>query len=78
MDTKTLRQRFMGSGNTQKANGHSDDVLCLDVNVTRKLAVTGSVGSEPTIILWDTESLAIIAKTKLPRGSRAVSSVRFS
>lgn len=78
MDTATLKQKYMGSGSINKADGHSDDVLCLDVNVTRKLAVTGSVGTKPTLILWDTETLAILARANLPRGTRAVSTVRFS
>jgi hypothetical protein len=54
MNTKSLEQRFMGAGNTKTANGHVDDITCLALNSNKKLAVTGSLGKQPLLLLWDT------------------------
>lgn len=78
MDTKSLKQQFMGSGNTKTANGHTDDITCLAVSPDRKLAATGSLGKQPLLLVWDTTSLEIKARTKLARNTLAVSAVKFS
>lgn len=57
MDTKTLKQQFMGSGNTKTANGHTDDITCLAVSPDKKLAATGSLGKQPLLLVWDINSL---------------------
>lgn len=54
MNTKTLEQKFMGAGNTKTANGHVDDITCLALSPNKKLAVTGSLGKQPLLLLWDT------------------------
>lgn len=40
--------------------------------------VTGSLGSRPLIIVWDSETMEVKASTNLGRNTRAVSSIRFS
>lgn len=78
MKVDTLQQRFMGSGSTSTANGHTDDIMALGVSPNRQLVVTGSLGATPGILLWDAETLEIKGRTKLGRNTRAVSTIRFS
>jgi WD40 repeat protein len=78
MDTNTLKQIFMGAGDIKDVNGHTDDIMSLGVSPDRRLVITGSRGTQPAILIWDSESMEIKGRTKLPRGSRAVSSIRFS
>lgn len=52
--------------------------MSLGVCPNRKLVVTGSLGARPDILLWDSESMTVLARTKLGRNTRAVSSIRFS
>lgn len=44
----------------------------------RKLVVSGSIGAKPLIIVWNSETMEIVAKTSLGRNTRAVSTIRFS
>jgi microtubule-associated protein-like 6 len=54
-------QKFFGGGevaNTAKnvandQNHHTDDIMCLKVCPARATAVSGQVGSKPTIFTWD-------------------------
>jgi WD40 repeat protein len=78
MDTNTLKQRFMGTGSLQTANGHTDDIMALGISPDRKLVVTGSLGAQPAILIWDADTMEIKGRTKLGRNTRAVSSIRFS
>ena len=52
--------------------------MSLGVCPNRKLVVTGSLGSRPLILVWDSESMEVLARAKLGRNTRAVSSIRFS
>lgn len=78
MNTNTLKQRFMGTGVNKEANGHTDNVLTLGVDINRKRVVTGSLGARPAIIVWDADTMEIISRTNLGRNTRAVSALRFS
>lgn len=78
MDTKSLKQRFMGAGNAKTANGHVDDITCLAVSPDKKLAATGSLGKQPLLLVWDVNSLEVKARTKLARNTNSISCVRFS
>lgn len=68
----------MGAGENKVVDGHTDDIMALGVCPQRKLVVTGSLGSRPLIVVWDSHTMEIIAKTNLGRNTRAVSSIRFS
>ncbi|PRP88610.1 echinoderm microtubule-associated protein-like 6 [Planoprotostelium fungivorum] len=37
---------------------HHDDILCAAIHPDGKLMATGQIGKDPTIIVWDTESMA--------------------
>ena len=78
MNVNTLNQKYMGAGEKSSTNGHTDDIMSLGVCPNRKLVVTGSLGSRPLILVWDSESMEVIARAKLGRNTRAVSTIRFS
>ena len=78
MNAKTLAQRYMGAGLSSQAKGHTDDVMALGVCPKRKFVVTGSLGARPDIIVWDSDNMSVVARNKLGRNTRAVSSIRFS
>ena len=78
MNVNSLKQRFMGAGEQKVVKGHTDDIMSLGLSPDRKLVVTGSLGSRPDILVWDSDSMEVIARTKLGRNTRAVSSIRFS
>lgn len=52
--------------------------MALGICPKRKLVVTGSLGARPDIIVWDSESMSVLARNKLGRNTRAVSAIRFS
>jgi hypothetical protein len=57
MNVTTLKQRFMGAGDSKTTKGHTDDIVSLGIDVNRKLAVTGSLGAKPLILVWDTNTM---------------------
>jgi WD40 repeat protein len=78
MDCTTLKQKFMGAGDIKSAKGHTDDIMALGVSPDRKLVITGSLGAQPEIIIWGSDSMEIKGRTKLGRNTRAISTIRFS
>jgi outer membrane protein assembly factor BamB len=52
--------------------------MALGVCPKRKFVVTGSLGARPDIIVWDSDNMSVVARNKLGRNTRAVSSIRFS
>ena len=78
MNVNTLKQRYMGTGVNKEAKGHTDDIVSLGVCPNRKRVVTGSIGARPLILVWDSDSMEIIARANLGRNTRAVSTIRFS
>lgn len=78
MNVSSLKQRFFGTGVNKEANGHTDNVVALGVCPNRKRVVTGSIGARPAIIVWDSDTMQVIARTSLGRNTRAVSTLRFS
>jgi microtubule-associated protein-like 6 len=44
--------------NTMRVNtAHNDDIICLDVNPNKNIAVTGEMGRRPSLIVWDALTL---------------------
>lgn len=68
----------MGGGELKSSKGHTDDIISLGVSPDRKWAVTGSLGAQPDILLWNVDTMEVKGRTKLGRNTRAVSTVRFS
>ena len=78
MNVNSLKQRFMGAGEYKSVKGHTDDITSLGVCPLRKLVVTGSLGSRPLILVWDSDSMEIVGRANLSRNTRAVSTIRFT
>ena len=53
MNVNTLNQRYMGAGLVSESQGFTDDIMALGVCPKRKFVVSGSLGSRPDIIVWD-------------------------
>jgi len=78
MNVNSLKQRFMGAGEQKSVKGHTDDIMTLGLSPDRKLVVTGSLGARPLILVWDSDSMEVIARANLNRNTRAVVAIRFS
>ena len=52
LDTKNNSQRFFGAGESNKANGHNDDITALAIHSDRDLVATGQVGANPKVCIW--------------------------
>lgn len=78
MNVNTLTQKYMGAGNKDEVDGHTDDIISLGLCPKRELVVTGSLGARPDILVWDSSSLKVLHRAKLGRNTRAVSTIRFS
>jgi WD40 repeat protein len=55
--------------------GHADDVRCLTVHETTRLAASGDMGVEPCVMVWCVDERGghpPLARLRHPRGSRAV------
>jgi microtubule-associated protein-like 6 len=80
LNTDSNTQKFFGGGeveNTAKnvandENHHTDDVMCVRVNPARDTAVSGQVGSRPTVFTWDATSGTKKQRIKIAKGARGV------
>ncbi|PAA85883.1 hypothetical protein BOX15_Mlig016715g1 [Macrostomum lignano] len=64
--------------NTQRFyTGHTDDILCLTVHPNADIVATGQVGKDPTIHVWEVESLKALSILK-GQHERGVCAVAFS
>jgi len=59
-------------------DGHTDDVTALCLSTDRKLVATGQNGQKPLVLIWDAHNAQVIAKKRLPKGSRLVTGIGFS
>jgi len=80
LDPQSNTQKFFGGGevdNTAKnvANDqahHTDDVMCIRVDNARTTAVSGQVGSKPTIFTWDACTGEKKQRIKIAKGARGI------
>ena len=86
-DFKAQKQVYFGGGKTEfdgrkqsndTMDGHNDDVTALCVSYSRKLVATGQNGQKPLICVWDSTTGALVAKKRLPKGSRLVTAIGIS
>ena len=64
LDKTSNTQTFFGGGEVENKNKivsssqnhHSNDIMSMNVNVTgnREMAVTGQVGKNPAVFIWNT------------------------
>ena len=57
---------------------HTDDILWLWLNDTRKLAASGQIGQKPYVYVWDWETGEMRTQMRLEMGSIGVTSITFS
>jgi microtubule-associated protein-like 6 len=64
----------------RQANGHSDDITALAISNDRSTVVTGEVGANPKVCIWNPSNpeSGPTSQFKLGRGRRAVTAVSFS
>lgn len=63
-NTDTNTQRFYGGKesemkskqDTEQKEFHNDDIVCLDLCIDRKLAISGQVGKWPSVHIWDSHT----------------------
>ena len=80
LDPASNTQKFFGGGeveNTAKnvandMNHHTDDVMCVRVCPARQTAVSGQVGSKPTVFTWDAVTGEKKQRTKIAKGARGI------
>jgi hypothetical protein len=59
-------------------NCHTDDIMCLCMNVDRTLVATGQVGHSPIVFVWDAHTAEVKGMFRLPKGTRSVTAIGFS
>jgi len=57
LNTTVNTQKFMGSGDSKKANGHTDDITALCIHPDKEHIATGEVGKDPKVIVWNTKTM---------------------
>jgi len=83
LDPASNTQKFFGGGEVEStaknvANDlkhHTDDIMCVRVNDKRTTAVSGQVGSKPTIFKWDACTGDMQQRIKIAKGARGIQAV---
>ncbi|WP_288100283.1 hypothetical protein, partial [Herbaspirillum sp.] len=57
---------------------HTDDIMCLRVNPSRDTAVSGQIGSKPTIFTWDACTGEKKQRIKIAKGARGIKTVAIN
>ncbi|EAR94433.2 HELP domain protein (macronuclear) [Tetrahymena thermophila SB210] len=78
LDINANKQEFFGAGQVGEIEGHNDDIESLDICPQRKLVVTGQRGPNPLVLVWNCQTMEIVARLQLGRGNRAAKCVKFS
>eukprot|EP00879_Flechtneria_rotunda_P030506 GHRR01033144.1.p1 GENE.GHRR01033144.1~~GHRR01033144.1.p1 ORF type:complete len:307 (+),score=82.64 GHRR01033144.1:162-1082(+) len=58
--------------------GHDDDICCLALAPDRRIAASGQLGKDPTMLVWDSVSLTQLAKLQHGYGYRGIQAICFS
>ncbi len=86
LDPQTNTMRCFGGGETEMvaknvaddSKFHVDDILSLDISMDRKTIVTGQVGRNPSVHVWDPVTLQSKCVFKIKEGARGVQGVSIS
>ncbi|CDW73957.1 help domain containing protein [Stylonychia lemnae] len=80
-------QKYFGGGETfemvrkqvdNSINAHTDDIMCLCINIERTMCATGQVGHSPIIFVWDSFNAEKKGMFRLPKGTRSVTAIAFN
>jgi len=80
LDVQSNTQKFFGGGEVVSTaknvandmNHHTDDVMCVSLCPKRETAVSGQVGSSPTIFCWDACTGEKKQRIKIAKGARGI------
>ena len=50
---KQVAMTQKGAPGSEQLNFHRDDILCLDISADRTKVVTGQIGKNPSVHVWD-------------------------
>lgn len=86
LDHNANTQKFFGGGEVanqskQRRNdedGHNNDITSIDLCSHRKMAVSGQVGSRPTVFVWNAITGEKMHKFELKKGARGVQAVGWA
>ena len=86
LDPASNTQKFFGGGEVAQTaknvandmSGHTDDVMCVSINPDRTTAVSGQVGSKPTIFTWDSVTGEKKDRIKIAKGARGINAVAIN
>jgi len=86
LDPASNTQKFFGGGEVDStaknvANDlehHTDDIMCIRINGNRDTAVSGQVGSKPTIFTWDACTGEKKQRLKIAKGARGIQAVSIN
>jgi WD40 repeat protein len=78
LNTTTNTQRILGGGEKTSFKGHNDDITALAISTDKKTVVTGSVGKNPQICVWDVEAGTVTATFNQGIDTKAVRGLSIS
>ena len=86
LDPMSNTQQFFGGGEVDQTaknvandmNGHTDDIMCVSISPDRSTAVSGQVGSKPTIFTWDSATGEKKQRIKIAKGARGINAVAIN
>jgi len=72
------KTEMVAKATSEEKRFHMDDILSLDISPDRKTVVTGQVGKNPSIFVWDSETAEVKCRFNLKIDSRGVAAVAIS
>ena len=85
-DIKHNQQKIFGGGeidlddpkSATHFNGHTDEILCLELDDKRSMVASGQIGNKPYVFLWDANTGEKITRIRMNSGVKGISSIWFS
>lgn len=78
LNTETNVQKFFGGGEVGTVSGHDDDVTAIAIHPDRTLVVTGQIGKNPRICVWDSRDCTLKSAFSQGVDTKSVKSISFS
>lgn len=81
MNYQTRAQKIFGGGeidlddpkSAKHFPGHTEEILCLELDSERKLAASGQVGNKPYVFIWDAITGQLKSRIKMKAGLHGIS-----
>ena len=78
LDTKKNTQKFLGGGETTSIKGHDDDITALEISLDKSKLITGSVGKNPLICVWNLVDYSLLFQFNQGKNTRVVKGLGIS